>query len=255
MGKLEQSLSQRFGDNKSKNKMRALAEKSSAGELNTFSGVFALSELSQNEKGALEELLLKFSNDESSVKSDLESLIQITAEVKAISNQAALLHGERIKRAQTLLKNYEEGAFTAWLLASYGNRQTPYNFLYYFDFYQAIPKTSRPVVESMPRQAVYTLASRNIPIKDKTEFVQTYQGETKDALLAKIRETYPLESEDKRRYDGGEHLIRNLEKVGRLLRNSKIRLRKAQKNKVRLLLEEIQTLWSHDGLFHLPKPP
>lgn len=79
--------------------------------------------------------MTQFSSGEGNLTLDLAELSLITSEVKAINNQAAILHGERIKKAQTLLKSYQEGAFSAWLNATYGNRQTPYNLMQYYEFF------------------------------------------------------------------------------------------------------------------------
>ena len=44
------------------------------------------------------------------------------------------------KERKTILKNYRDGAFSAWLIATYGNRQTPYNFLQYYELYITLPE-------------------------------------------------------------------------------------------------------------------
>ena len=94
------------------------------------------------------------------LSNDLNHLISLTSEVKAINNQAALLHGERIKKAHQILTRYRDGAFTAWLMAAYGNRQTPYNLMQYYEFCEAMPKQLASKIELMPRQAIYVFASR-----------------------------------------------------------------------------------------------
>ena len=119
-------------------KMTNLAEMSSSGHLSSFSGVFKVSELSDKEQEQLRFLLEEYGEGQD-IGQDFTSLSAITSEVKAINNQAAILHGERIKKAQELLKKYREGAFTFWLIQTYGNRQTPYNFLQYYELYQSLP--------------------------------------------------------------------------------------------------------------------
>src|ERR1700677_3684402 len=116
MSKFNDLLNLRFKTKETQQpKMTALVERSNNGDLSSFSGVFRVMPLNDQEK------------------EDLEALTAITSEVKAITNQAVILHGERIKRAQEILKKYRDGAFTAWLFATYGNRQTPYNFLQYYE--------------------------------------------------------------------------------------------------------------------------
>lgn len=223
-------------------KMAEMARQSASGNLTSFSGMFSVSELSDHEKLLLEDILNTHANEKNDVTHDLLSLISLTSEVKAINNQAAILHGERIKKAQTLFKAYKEGAFTAWLIAAYGNRQTPYNLMQYFEFYDALPKTLRPQIESMPRQAIYTLASRDAPFDQKKLVVENYKGETKSQLLIIIRDLFPLSSNDKRGQSIGEMAILQLTRTLSSLKNKRLKLSKAQKNELAGLLSEIEQL-------------
>jgi hypothetical protein len=194
-------------------KMAVMAEQTVNGALSSFSGIFSGGQLAESEKALLESLLTTYSLDTSTLSDDLNLLTSITSEVKAINNQAALLHGERIKKVQSLLKNYKEGAFSAWLLATYGNRQTPYNFLQYFEFYETVPKSLHIQLEMMPRQAVYSLASREAPFVKKVEFVENYKGEKKSELLQKIRQEFPLAIRDKRRQNLVEIALQKLKQL------------------------------------------
>ena len=146
-----------------------MAKQSATGNLSSFSGIFSVVELSAKEKEALAHILRNYTDEEQDIGNDLNLLISLTSEVKAINNQAALLHGERIKKAHQILTRYRDGAFTAWLVATYGNRQTPYNLMLYYEFYETIPKQLRPQIELMPRQAVYVLASRTGNLDKKQE--------------------------------------------------------------------------------------
>ena len=83
-------------------KMTNLAELSSSGNLSSFSGVFRVSALTEQEKLAVHNLLDEYKNEAQEIAQDVSLLSAITAEVKAINNQAIILHGERIKRAQEL---------------------------------------------------------------------------------------------------------------------------------------------------------
>ena len=244
MSKVNNILSRRLNKkstNKSQ-KMSALASETADGRMSSFSGIFSVKDLSSDEQKELEALLLRFSEDDQDISHDLTSLAAITSEVKAITNQAAILHGERIKRAQQLLTSYQEGAFSSWLLTTYGNRQTPYNFLLYYEFHQAMPKTLHSQIERMPRQAVYTLASRNGELDQKKQVVSDYNGETKNELLAHIRELFPLDENDKRRGNVGDSTIVTLTKLcGQLNRPGK-RLTAKQKREIRELLELIGDL-------------
>jgi hypothetical protein len=244
MAKVNALLSERLKQGKRSTKMATLAQNSSNGSLTGFAGVFGVRDLGEEAKKALRNLLERYAPEEEvSLEQDLRSLVAITSEVRAISNQAALLHGERIKRAQTILKLYRDGAFTAWLVTTYGNRQTPYNFLQYYEFYESMPKQLRPQIESMPRQAIYTLASRDGAINRKQEIVEKFQGQTKDELLTLIRRTFPLDMEDQRRENVGDALLATLKRAyGLLDQQRKGVLSKPQKERARHWLDEIQLL-------------
>lgn len=205
----------------SSTKMTTMAERSAGGQMNSFAGIFSVTELSQPEKESLEELLSAYADGNSNISHDLKTLSTITSEVKAINNQAAILHGERIKRAHELLTKYKEGAFTAWLIQTYGNRQTPYNLMQYYEFYDSLPLALRPKLEHMPRQAVYTLASREGEHQKKLAIVENYAGETKGALLNLIREQFPLQEKDRRRQNLPEAVMVTLKKAYALLEKTR----------------------------------
>lgn len=238
MSKVNSLLSERLGKKTPATKLQTLGKGNSSGRiLGNFS-----SELTDGEREQLQEILLRFSKEDQDISRDLEQLSLITAEVKAISNQAAVLHGERIKRAQDVLKAYGEGAFTLWLLSTYGNRQTPYNFLHYYEFHNQVPGDLRPQLERMPRQAVYTLASRQGDSTEKEALVRSYAGESKAEMLGKIREAFPLDKGDRRRADLGESVLKQLNQVHTRLAKPKARVAKRQKTRIQELLNRLSTL-------------
>ena len=199
MKPIERMLQERLKSQPS-SKVKDLAKKSAAGTLTSFQGLFAIKELDNLQKSELEELLTTFKQkEEQDIANDFQSLVAITSEVKAITNQAALLHGERIKKAQEILKKYKDGAFSQWLVKTYGNRQTPYNLLLYYEFHEELPQELQEKLETIPRQAMYILASRNISLDKKKEIVASYSGETKEEMLEHIRASFPLQAQDKRR--------------------------------------------------------
>ncbi len=242
MSKINSLLSERCNPKERSGKMSSLAQKSSDGNLSSFSGIFGLAELSDGEKGNLKEILERFAQEEQDILRDYQSLIHITSEIKAINNQAALLHGERIKQAQTILKSYQEGAFTAWLLNTYGNRQTPYNLLQYFEFYNAIPLELRKIVESMPRQAIYTLSTREGSMEEKINIIKLFSGQSKRELLEMIRELFPLSEHDKRRQNWGDATTNALESLLSNLKKHKPTFSKEQKLTLKNLIKKLQTL-------------
>ncbi len=218
-------------------KMTELAEISSKGNLSSFAGVFKVSPLTPQEKQDLEALLNDYKNDSQySVSDDLTHLSSLTSEIKAINNQAAILHGERIQKAQEILKKYRDGAFSAWLINTYGNRQTPYNFLQYYEFYLQLPPTLHLKLDEMPRQAVYTLASRDAPFEKKEEILKNYNGETKNEVLTLIRKTFPLDDRDGRREDLGEQALISLKKLEELFTQKRFRPSQEQKLEIQQLL-------------------
>ena len=242
MSNVNALLSQRLKKGEQSSKMAEMAKQSANGNLTTFAGMFSVNELNQSEKDSLEVLLKSYAIDESSLESDLRTLTSLTAEVKAINNQAAILHGERIKKAHDILINYRDGAFTAWLIATYGNRQTPYNLMQYYEFYESLPKPLRPQIEKMPRQAIYTLASREGALEKKIELVKSYHGETKTELLIKIREIFPLDETDKRQENVGEAAIHALEKICRQLQRKNAHLNKSQKQAIVRLIDHLNEI-------------
>jgi len=220
-------------------KMTELAELAGDGKLSSFAGIFRVTPLSEDEQEKLQALLEEYRGEEQETDADFKNLANITSEVKAINNQAAILHGERIKKAQEILKKYRDGAFSAWLVSTYGNRQTPYNFLQYFELYQQLPRTLLPKLDAMPRQAVYTLASRSAPFEQKEEIVKNYQGETKAELLQRIRTAFPLSDGDGRAENPAEQAIAQLKRALLLLKTRRLRPTERQKAAIQTLLQEL----------------
>lgn len=223
-------------------KMTSLVEMSSSGNLSSFSGVFRVAPLNEKEKETLSSLLTQYKTDTQEIGADLFQLSALTAEVKAINNQAVILHGERIKKAQEILTNYREGAFSAWLIAAYGNRQTPYNFLQYYELYTALPENLHAKLDEMPRQAVYSLASRKADSSQKQLIIQNYQGQPKQELLKLIRETFPLAGSDRRAQDLGLSAISHLKRLHVLLSSEAFTPTPKQKAEIFQTLKELQSL-------------
>lgn len=224
-------------------KMTALVERAASGDLSSFSGVFRVVELNETEKQELAVILRDYRlNETDDIAADLKSLEGITSEVKAITNQAVILHGERIKRAQEIFKHYREGAFTAWLLATYGNRQTPYNFLQYYEFYNTVPAELHDKIDQMPRQAIYTLASRAGELDKKRKIIEAYAGQPKKELLTLIRKQFPLAGDDRRHPNFTQHALQFLRRAKETLRNPVCVPSAAEKVQLKLILEQLRHL-------------
>ena len=242
MAKINDLLTQRFKSAGEKlSKMTNLAELSSSGNLSSFAGVFKIAPLTLQEEEALKTLLTEYSESDLS-EEDFLLLSSLTSEVKAINNQAILLHGERIKKARDLLKSYKEGAFTAWLMATYGNRQTPYNFLQYFELYTELSPLLLPKLDEIPKQAVYALASREGPFEKKQEIIKNYKGEPKQEFLALIRREFPLNLQDKRAKDLSGFAIRALSKLLSHLQEGPFNPSPHQKKSLKELLNSLESL-------------
>lgn len=240
MANINSILQERTKQSQNSSKMQAMAKQSANGKLTSFSGIFSVSDLSEKERERISEILNTYVVGKQDINQDFETLISLTSEVKAINNQAAILHGERIKKAHQILTRYRDGAFTAWLIAAYGNRQTPYNLMQYYEFYEAMPKGLRPQIELMPRQAVYVLASRTGELSAKQALVKNYQGESKVEMLALIRQTFPLDSEDKRKPKFELTFIQSLEKLCKQLRQNPCRFSAQQKVEIQGYLQQLQ---------------
>lgn len=157
-------------------------------------GISLNAELTQSEKIAIQKILaddyLPGKIPESHVEQHVQQLTRITMQIKSIRVQSALLHGERIKEAQNLLANYKEGAFSKWLMSVYGNRQSPYNMLRFYEFHQSASKETRPLIESAPKKAIYLLASCKADQNTKLDFIQKHATASQSDLVLLIRETF-----------------------------------------------------------------
>ncbi len=154
--------------------------------------------LSEAETNVLKNLLLDNQTSTCDITSDFSILTSITSEIKSINHQSVLLHGEKIQAAKELFSAYGELAFSRWLKEVYGNRQTPYNFLKYYIFYTSLSKELQDKMLAMPKQIVYTIASRNCSEADKKSVIDTYDGESKETFLKAIRRAFPVERKIKR---------------------------------------------------------
>jgi Uncharacterised protein family (UPF0137) len=228
-------------------KMTDLAEKSSSGNLSSFSGVFRVAPLNEKDNEMLLSLLTHYKNETQEIEGDLFQLGALTAEVKAINNQAIILHGERIKKAQGILKNYRDGAFTTWLIAAYGNRQTPYNFLQYYELHRTLPLHLHTKLDEMPKQAIYSLASREGDPAQKEQIIQNYEGEPKAQLLELIRHTFPLPRSDKRAQDRAELVLKDLRRIQDQCTSEQFSPTPSQKTQILQLLKQLKALTEQAG--------
>ncbi|ANH78604.1 pGP6-D family virulence protein [Candidatus Chlamydia sanziniae] len=243
MGNLKTLLEGRFKKN-TQTKMEALTRKRMEGELSPFLARLSHNTLSPEEKEKIRVLLNHYNCQEYVEEHDLTHLCSLSAKVKQIHHQAVLLHGEHIKQARYLLKRYREGAFSAWMILAYGNRQTPYNFLVYYELFTLLPDSLKKEIEKMPKQAVYTLASRQGPQEKKEEIIRNYRGEGKGELLDKIRKEFPLLATDSRQTSPTKQALTMLSKGSQLLSKCS-RLSLDEKTALEKLIKKLERVKSN----------
>ncbi|MCB1136958.1 MAG: CT583 family protein, partial [Chlamydiia bacterium] len=180
--------------------------------------------------------------------SDFESLRVLNCEIKNINAQSMLLDGERIRKAQDILKKYREGAFTAWLIETYGNRQTPYSILQYCDLHSQLPSEGlKKKLENIPRKAAYTLAGRSGALHLKRRILEDHGDEGQKELIMIIQDTFPLSDGDRRQRK--EANLATLDSIGRLCKtliDRKGSLTEKHRGRIKELVEVLEELLSED---------
>jgi len=178
---------------------------------------------------------------ESQVSLHVEQLINITKQIKNISAQSVLLHGERIKQAQELLSNYREGAFSKWLMNTYGNRQTPYSMLGYYEFHTKAPNDCKSLIESAPKKAVYLLASRIGDENKKFEIIQKHSTASQSDLLLLIQSAFPMQNPSRKK-PLNTLTIESIEKLCIKLQSRSKHLSENDREGIKKLIERLQII-------------
>ncbi|MDF2550481.1 MAG: Virulence plasmid protein pGP6-D-related protein [Chlamydiales bacterium] len=217
-----------------------------SGPKNAFRSLFDVQALEQEEAKEIEEILLHYApeeNDEEKIQADLRQLKTLTSEIQSISRQSILLLGERLHKAQTLLKNYGDGKkpFTEWLNKAFRSRKTAYNALSYYSLYQKMPTDAlKNSLKQMPQKVAYILASREGDLDKKLELIASHHQQKQELLIALIQEWFPLNTADKRQNTSPFNLIRSIELSLKQLQ--KISLSKEARQALRHLKDTIDTL-------------
>jgi energy-converting hydrogenase A subunit M len=190
-----------------------------APNVNVFNSIFTPKQLDTDEENKIQNLLFdNFQIEESSnwpaeerLKIDIDQLKAITAEIKAIQKQSIVLLGERIEKAQNLLKSYKDGTFTIWLKDTFNSKQTGYNILAYYEFYKSLPTLElKELFKKLPKRAAYTLASRTGDLELKLQILNhflLFDSESSSNILVHIRDRLPLADDDRRRSKGEISLL------------------------------------------------
>lgn len=239
MKKTSSLLEKRF-EKSNTEKIKALVQEHSQRNLSSLTKFDKKTALPQQESEQLSELLKKYALKENFSSEDFSLLSGLTAEIKTINHQAILLHGERIKKAQSIFKNYKNGAFSSWLMISYGNRQTPYNFLSYYELYLKLSPIFKELLEQMPKHLAYTLALRQGSIEKKEHILENYKEKNTSQILSLIRASFPLKKTDARQYSSGETITKLLSKALEILQDSSVQLNKKEVSKLHELLKKIE---------------
>lgn len=146
------------------------------------------------------------------MESNLTDLKNITAEIKAINRQGTVLIGERIQKANDLLKPYRDGTFTQWAEFALGSKRTAYNLLSYYRLYTDLPSHSlRECFRKLPQKAAYFLASKDVELEEKFKIIENYSDSSADELIMLIQDRFPTDLQDGRRKEANRKLLDAIE--------------------------------------------
>jgi hypothetical protein len=209
--------------------------------INAFSSLFSIQELTDQEKASLASLLDDVDID-ASHHEDLDLLVKITQEVKAIKKQEMLLIGERIASAREIFKKYKEKGFRQWLDMTFGSFKTGYNYLAFYDLYVELPESLKDLLKGMPAKAAYVLASKKVPIELKAEIVKEHAKESASSIIESIHHAFGVNlSRRKSSFTSVDSVLNDLEKqMGRLFLVSQS-IGAKQKKKITHLIKKLQT--------------
>ena len=203
-------------------------------------------ELTENEKRAIQKILVDEYHPgviaDIQIAQHIEQLINITKQIKSITVQSVLLHGERITQAQKLLANYKDGAFSKWLLVTYGNRQTPYSMLRYYEFYQSAPEETRPMIEAAPKKCMYALASREVDLIKKLEGVKNNCNKSQADFLESIQSMFPTAQAGKRESVKNKSTLNSMDTLLIKLKSGAQYLNEYHKAEIERLIRHLQKL-------------
>lgn len=208
--------------------------------------------LSEEEKRCIEKLLTEnFTPEQDQEKIDIarhaQQIFKLTSEIRSIAAQSLLLHGERIQQAQRIFKDYRFGAFTQWLIQTYGNRQTPYSILKYYEFHLSLNSANRPLLEKIPKRAAYRLAMAQGDQGEKEQILQTYCGESQQAMLQKIESHFPSSKRSSRSKPERRHLVNEQIDLCQLIANYKGTFTHGERRKLVEVGRILQSIGEEEG--------
>jgi hypothetical protein len=194
MSKVNEKALNLFKRNESSNEFQEAFEVREASSTQDFIEKFLASPLSREEDSAIQNILwneYRLEIEDEQVGVDYKNLLELTTQIRAIERQSVLLHGERVFKARNVLKKYRKGAFTQWLIVAYGNRQTPYSFLQYYEFFKALDDETQKMVQEMPKKAAYILARRRGGHEKKVEIIKKHYNSKPGEIIQIVQDIFP----------------------------------------------------------------
>ncbi len=172
---------------------------------NALRSMFGIQTLDFKESEEIEEILIENATagetQPAQFKQDIAQLKALTAEIRSIQKQSALLLGERVFKAREILKKYRNGTttFTQWISTTFSSRRTAYNCLSYYELYCALPEEKlKTKLQAMSHKAVYILATRTGSWEKKITIVDKFSHLKQDEIIPIIRKTFPMLATEKR---------------------------------------------------------
>lgn len=166
---------------------------------NPIHSFFGVKPLDMLESNRIEQLLVNNYEpsllDEDKVTQHVNEIKNLTSEIKGINKQAILLIGERIFKANQILKNYKDGTFMEWVDSVFDSRKTAYNILAYYELHQSLPIQSKENLKKISPTAAYVIASRKIPLEKKISFVNEYHDLKSQDMMLLIKEMFPSKNQ------------------------------------------------------------
>jgi len=172
-----------------------------------FNSVFKVGKLPEEEEIFIQELLRENFKacesqegaEEEKLVADCKRICELTTEIKSIQRQSIVLLGERIEQARNILKSYKDRTFTLWLIATVKSKQTGYNLLSYYQFYQSLPVDLKESFKKIPQKAAYVLANRKGGEQEKFKIVEECHSIPPKEIIKIVQDTFPISSKDRRK--------------------------------------------------------
>ena len=186
--------------------------------------------------------------EEKQVIRDIQKIKNITAEIRSISKQGVVLMGERVQRAQMILKSYKDGTFSQWLETTFGSKKTGYNVLAYFELYEKLSNDDiREMLKKIPLRAAYVIASRSGNTQVKEEIIRENYHLGHDEFVTIIQEKLPIATADRRAYKSSNNrlIIKLSETLNKLLERKESFSEGNKKSISGLLFANIKHLKKH----------